>query len=82
MLNDKVFDSSYKRGQTASLPLNQVIPGWTEGVQLMDKGAVYIFKVPPELAYGSAGAGNAIPPDSPLIFKIELVNFTNIGESQ
>ena len=75
LLNGKIFDSSYKRGQPSSFPLDQVIPGWTEGVQLMDKGSIYIFKIPSELAYGSRGAGSDIPPDSPLIFKIELVDF-------
>ena len=75
LLNGKIFDSSYSRGQPASFSLSQVIKGWTEGVQLMGKGAVYIFKIPSKLAYGSTGAGRVIPPDSPLIFKIELIDF-------
>ena len=73
--NGKVFDSSYRRGEYASFPLNRVIKGWTEGLQKMSPGAVYLFKIPPQLAYGSAGAGNTIPPNSTLFFKIELIRF-------
>ena len=71
-IDGKVFDSSYKRGETISFPLNGVIPGWTEGLQLMKEGAKYRFFIPQELAYGSAGAGDDIPPFSTLIFDVEL----------
>ena len=68
-----VFDSSYQRGQPAAFPLNQVIPGWTEGVQLMPTGSKFRFVVPPELAYGAQGAGGVIPPGAVLEFDIELL---------
>jgi FKBP-type peptidyl-prolyl cis-trans isomerase len=68
-----VFDSSYQRGQPAAFPLDQVIPGWTEGVQLMPTGSKYRFVVPPALAYGAKGAGGVIPPGAVLEFEIELL---------
>ena len=71
-IDGKVFDSSYKRGETISFPLNGVIPGWTEGLQLMKEGAKYRFFIPQNLAYGAQGAGNDIPPFSTLIFDVEL----------
>ena len=71
-IDGKVFDSSYKRGETISFPLNGVIPGWTEGLQLMKEGAKYRFFIPQDLAYGASGAGNDIPPFSTLIFDVEL----------
>ena len=55
--------------------LKAVIKGWTEGVQMMTEGSIYLFKIPPDLAYGSTGAGGIIPPNSTLIFKIELISF-------
>jgi len=73
LLDKKVFDSSYQRGQPAAFPLNQVIPGWTEGVQLMPTGSKYRFVVPPALAYGAQGAGGVIPPGAVLEFDIELL---------
>lgn len=71
-INGTQFDSSYKRGESISFPLNRVIKGWTEGVQLMQVGSVYKFYIPSDLAYGSQGKGS-IPSNSVLIFKIELL---------
>ncbi|MDO6527688.1 FKBP-type peptidyl-prolyl cis-trans isomerase [Motilimonas sp. 1_MG-2023] len=73
LLNGEVFDSSMTRGQPATFPLNRVIAGWTEGVQLMSVGSKYQFTIPAELAYGDQGAGN-IPPHSALIFDVELLS--------
>jgi len=67
------FDSSYSRGEPTSFPLNRVIAGWTEGVQLMTEGATYRFYIPSELAYGEHGAGRAIGPNAALIFDVELI---------
>lgn len=73
LLNGTVFDSSVNRGEPATFPLNRVIPGWTEGVQLMKEGAKYRFFIPSDLAYGPQGVPNAIPPHSTLIFDVELI---------
>ena len=73
LLNGKQFDSSYDRGEPISFPLNRVIPGWTEGVQLMPAGSKYKFFIPYNLAYGERGAGADIPPYSALIFEVELL---------
>ena len=73
LINGQVFDSSYKRGQTATFGLNQVIKGWSEGLQLMQEGAKYRFFIPYHLAYGAQGAGQNIPPYATLIFDVELV---------
>ena len=73
LIDGTKFDSSYDRGQTATFPLNQVIAGWTEGLQLMHEGAKYRFFIPYQLAYGERGAGASIPPYAALIFNVELV---------
>jgi FKBP-type peptidyl-prolyl cis-trans isomerase len=71
LLNGVEFDSSYSGDEPISFGLGRVIKGWTEGLQLMPVGSVFVFLIPPELAYGSRGSGS-IPPDSTLIFEIEL----------
>lgn len=74
LINGKVFDSSYKRGEPISFPLNGVIKGWTEGLQLMPVGSKFKFYIPQELGYGERGAGQDIPPYSTLIFVVELLD--------
>lgn len=73
LINGQMFDSSIKRGEPATFPLNQVIAGWTEGLQLMQEGSKYRFFIPYNLGYGERGAGNTIPPYSTLIFDVELI---------
>jgi FKBP-type peptidyl-prolyl cis-trans isomerase len=74
LLDGTEFDSSYKRGQPATFPLNRVIPGWTEGVQLMKEGSKYKFFIPSKLAYGASGTpGGPIGPNEALIFEVELL---------
>ena len=73
LINGTVFDSSVERGEPATFPLDKVIPGWTEGLQLMSEGAKYRLFIPSELAYGSKGAGDQILPNSTLIFDVELI---------
>ena len=72
-IDGTVFDSSYQRGEPATFPLQQVIAGWTEGLQLMQEGAKYRFFIPYRLAYGEGGAGASIPPFAALIFDVELI---------
>lgn len=73
LIDGTEFDSSFKRGEPAVLGLNEVIPGWTEALQLMNVGSKYKFYIPSELAYKERGAGNVIEPNSTLIFEIELL---------
>ena len=82
LLDGTVFDSSVNRGEPATFPLNRVIPGWTEGVQLMKEGAKYEFYIPSDLAYGPNGVPNAIPPHATLIFEVELINIGPKKESK
>jgi FKBP-type peptidyl-prolyl cis-trans isomerase FkpA len=74
LTNGKEFDSSYKRHQSISFPLSGVIPCWTEGVQMMKVGGKAKLVCPPELAYGSRGAGSDVPPNATLIFEVELLD--------
>ena len=74
LIDGTTFDSSVDRGEPVEFPLNGVIKGWTEGVQLMSKGSKYKFYIPAELAYGDRGAGNAIGPNETLVFEVELLD--------
>ena len=73
LIDGTVFDSSVQRGEPATFPLQQVIAGWTEGLQLMQEGAKYRFFIPYRLGYGEGGAGASIPPFATLIFDVELI---------
>ncbi len=79
LVDGTVFDSSYERGESISFPLNQVIPGWTEGLQLMTVGSKYELYIPADLAYGPGGTG-PIPPNSPLKFVVELLAIEAVEE--
>lgn len=76
LIDGTVFDSSVKRGQPATFPLNMVIKGWTEGLQLMPQGSKYRFYIPPHLGYGDRQVSAQIGPNSTLIFDVELISFT------
>jgi len=79
-IDGRVFDSSYERGEPIEFPLNRVISGWTEGLQLMRVGETFNFVIPAGLAYGGRGAGGGeIPPNSALLFKVELLDVTPAG---
>jgi len=73
LADGKEFDSSYKRGEPATFPLNRVIPCWTEGVAKMKEGGKAKLTCPPAIAYGSRGAGSAVPPNATLTFEVELL---------
>ena len=74
LVDGTVFDSSVERGEPAEFGVNQVIPGWTEALQMMSVGDKWRIACPPELAYGEQGAGNAIPPNTALVFEIHLID--------
>jgi FKBP-type peptidyl-prolyl cis-trans isomerase FklB len=73
LIDGTEFDSSYKRGEPATIQVNEVVKGWTEALQLMKVGAKWQLFIPPELAYGERGAGSTIAPNSTLIFEVELL---------
>ena len=74
LIDGTEFDSSYSRGKPATFGVNRVIAGWTEALQLMKEGARWQLFIPPDLAYGEKGAGSKIPPNSSLIFDVELLS--------
>ena len=76
LIDGSVFDSSFERGQTVTFGLTQVIPGWTEGLQLMKPGGKFKFIIPPDLGYGEGGAGQMIGPNATLVFDVELISIT------
>lgn len=73
LIDGTVFDSSYQRGEPVAFGVGEVIPGWTEGLQLMRPGGKYRLTIPPELGYGARGAGGVIPPNAVLVFEVELL---------
>ena len=81
LTDGKVFDSSWDRGEPAEFPVDAVIPGWAEGVRLMNVGSTYRFFIPSSLAYGPQGAGQLIPPYSTLVFRVELLEILPVAEA-
>ena len=77
-----IFDSTEKSGQPATFALNQVIPGWTEGLQLMSEGSTWELVVPANLAYGARSVGNVIGPNETLIFKVKLLSIAKPGKAK
>lgn len=77
LIDGTKFDSSHDRGEPATFALNQVIPGWTEGLQLMEEGSTYEFFIPSDLAYGEQGRPGPIGPNSTLIFEVELISIAD-----
>lgn len=82
LIDGSVFDSSFNRGKPAEFKANQVIKGWSEALQLMKEGSKWELVIPPELAYGTSGAGRKIPPNSTLIFEVELLSIAKRQESE
>ncbi|MGD2034452.1 MAG: FKBP-type peptidyl-prolyl cis-trans isomerase [Bacteroidales bacterium] len=82
LLNGDEFDSSYKLGQPAEFQLNRVIPGWTEGLQLMKEGGKYEFYIPSDLAYGARGGGQKIGPNQALVFEVELLEVIPVESNE
>jgi FKBP-type peptidyl-prolyl cis-trans isomerase len=80
LTNGTIFDSSYDRGEPEEFPLDMVIPGWAEGIMLMNTGSIYRIFLPSSLAYGEHGAGQIIPPYSTLVFTVELLDIVTPGE--
>jgi FKBP-type peptidyl-prolyl cis-trans isomerase len=80
LLDSTKFDSSLDRGEPAVFPLSGMIPGWVEGLQLMSVGSKYRFWIPPALGYGARGAGGVIPPNSVLVFEVELISLGDSAE--
>lgn len=81
LLDGTVFDNSYERGEPVEFPLNAVIPGWAEGIQLMNVGSAYRLYIPSDLAYGEQGIRDVIPPSSVLVFDVELLEILEIDET-
>jgi FKBP-type peptidyl-prolyl cis-trans isomerase len=81
LMDSTVFDSSVERGEPTDFFVNQVIPGWSEALQLMSVGSKYMLYIPQDLAYGEQGAGNVVPPFSPLIFEVELLAIDSAADS-
>ena len=77
LVTGQVFDSSYARGEPLNIPVNRVIPGWTEALEMMSVGSKWHLVIPSNLGYGANGAGDLIPPHSTLIFDVELVSIDN-----
>ena len=82
LVDGTVFDSSIDRGETVTFGVGQVIPGWTEALQLMPTGSKWLLAIPSNLAYGAGGAGQVIGPDSALIFEVELIAIPDAGTSE